>query len=297
MDALLCNAGLLTRAQLQAALHSLGLLASKPPAFSSSSVCRMTAALPSTPSAHHSRQEGTIVDSLWQLLTQTQSKCMSRSPSPVFKKVAGSLHVQPNQAAANQADSYDTLLCEGLDLWQQLIGEEPSSIGAAHTVHSQTPTGSTATPGLSSSLHVRAAESMCSTSDQPAQHKQPVQRREGSKSAMHGVSLHQLLAFVQHVQQHSRGSQAEETAGLLQAALTDRQGAELDRITRVCSQNKLANMAYVGIGNRRMQRQSPLQLIAARDRTSGTSACHAKAPSQRPNNWQPRGKPSLKRNS
>ena len=287
MDARLCNAGLLTRAQLQAALHSLGLLASKPPAFSSSR-CRTTAALPSTPSAHHSRQEGGVVDSLWQLLTQTQPKCTNRSPSPVTEKVAGSQHVQPHQAAANEADSCDTLLCEGLDLWQQLIGAEPSSIGTAHAVHSQTPTGNAATPGLGSPLHLHA-ESMCSTSDQPAQHKQPVQLKEGKKSTMHGVSLQQLLAFVQHVQQHSRGSQAEQTAALLQAALTDRQRAELDRITRVCSHNRLANMAYVGIGNRRMQQQSPLQLKAPCDKTSSTSACHARAPSQRPHNWQPGG--------
>lgn len=295
MDALLCTAGLLTRAQLQAALHSLGLLASKPPAFSSSGH-RTTAAPPSIPSAQHARQERGIVDSLWQLLTQTQPKCTSathrtgRSPSPVTKKVAGSQHLQPHQAAANQADSCDTLLCEGLDLWQQLIGEEPSSIGAAHTMHSQTPSGSgsAATPGLNSSLH--AAESMCSTSDQPAARKQPLQHKGAIKSNMHGVSLQQLLAFVQHVQQHSRGSQAEPTAAFLQAALTDRRSAELDRITRVCSQNKLANMAYVGISNRKMQRQSPLQLKAACDKTSGTSACHAKPHSKRPNNWQPRGK-------
>lgn len=289
MDALVCIAGLLTRAQLKAALHSLGLLASKPPVFSSS-VCRTAAALPSTPSAYHSRQEGSIVDTLWQMLTQTQLRCMNRSPSPETEKVAGSQHVQPHQAAANEADSCDTLLCEGLDLWQQLTGEEPSSLGAPHThTHSRTPTGSAAIPGLGSPLHVHGAESMCSTSNQPAAQKQPLQRKEGIKSTMHGVSLQQLLAYVQHVQQHSRGSQAEQTAALLQAALTDSRSAELDRITRMCSQNKLANMAYVGIGNRRMQRQSPLQLKAACDKTSGTSACHAKAPSQRPHNWQPRG--------
>ena len=304
MEALPCNAGFLTRAQLQAALHSLGLLASKPPAFSSS-VRRTAAAFPSTPSAHRSRQEGSIVDILWQLLTGTQLKHKSAayhtkaSPTASSKTLAEPTCMQPHQAAAKQADSCDTLLCEGIDLWQQLTGEEPLSIEAKHAVYSRTPANSSpisaAMPCQDSPLPVCIVESMCSTSDQPPQQQLFSQPKDGIKSTMHGVSLQQLLAFVQHVQQHSGGIQPVPTAAFLQAALDDCQNAELDKIAGLCSQNKLANMTYVGIGNRRVQRQSPMQLKAAPDRDLGGSAGYAEAPCQHPdtvNKWQPRGEPS-----
>ena len=298
MKALSCNAGLLTKSQLQAALHSLGLLASKPPAFSSS-VHRTAAAPPSTASARHSHEEDDVVNSLWQLLAGTQSMCNSAthctklSPSPSSNKAAGLKCLQPDEAAASQAESCDTLLCECVDLWQQLIGEEPLG-KAVPAVNSQTPTNpsaiSAAKPGPNSPSPVHIAESMCSTSDQPAQQKP--QLKEGAKSVMHGVSLQQLLAFVQHVQQHSCGGQAVQTPALLQAALTGCQNAQLDRIARICSQNKLANMAYMGIGKRRVQSQSPLQLKAADGRALGRTAGHAEAHSQHPDTtkkWQPRG--------
>ena len=133
---------------------------------------------------------------------------------------------------------------------------------------------------------------MCSTSDQPAQQHLLSQHKDGTKSTMHGVSLQQLLAFAQHVQQHSSGTHPVQTAALLQAAPTDCQNAELDKVARFCSQNKLANMAYVGIGNRRVQQQSPLQLKAAPDRDLVRSASPAEAHCQHPdtiNKWQPRG--------
>lgn len=262
-----------------------------------------TAAAPlSTASARHLREEGNFVNSLWQLLAGTQSQCNSAthrtkvSPSPSSNKAAGLKCLQPDAAAANQAESCDTLLCESIDLWRQLIGEEPLSIEAAHAVNSQTPANhsaiSAAKPDPDFPLPVHTADSMCSTSDQPASQKLPLQLKEGIKSTMHGVSLQQLLAFVQHVQQHSGGGQAVQTAAFLQAALTDRQNAQLDRIARICSQNKLANMAYVGIGNRKFQSQSILQLKAADGRTLGRSAGHAEAHSQHPDTtkkWQPRG--------
>ena len=294
-EAMLCNAGFLTRAQLQAALHSLGLLASKPPAFSSS-MHRTAAALPSTPSVCHSRQEGDIVNSLWQLLTGTQSNRTKVSPSPPSKKSAGLTCLQLDEAAANQADSCDTLLCESIDQWQQLIGEKPLSIEVAHAMNSQTPAHASASNatkhGSGSPLPVPSAESMYLTSDQPAQQKLPSQLKEGIKSAMHGISLQQLLAFVQHVQQHSCDIQPVPTAAFLQAALTDCQNAELDKIARKCSQNKLANMTYVGIGNKRVQQHLPLQLKSAHGRVSGSSACHPKAHSQHSyltKKWQPQG--------
>lgn len=298
-----CNAGLLTRAQLRAALHSLGLLASKPPAFSSS-VRRTAAAAPSTPSAHHSQREGSVVDSLWQLLAGSQSECKSAthgtkvSPSPSSGKAPGLKYLQPDEAAANQADSCDTLLCESMELWHQLIGQEPRSIEAARAVNTQTPTNpsaiSAAKPGQDFPLSVETAKSLCSTSDQPAQQK--VRAKKGTKSAMHGVSLQQLLAFVLHVQQHSSRGQS---AASLQAALTDRQNTELNKIARMCSHNKLANMTYVGIGNSRVQRLSPLQLKAAPGRAVGRCTGHAEAHSQHPdltNKLRPRGEhfPSVK---
>ena len=298
---LLCNTGLLTRAQLQAALHSLGLLASKPPAFSSS-MHRPTAAHPSIPCARHSHQEGSTVDSLWQLLTGRQSNCTSATPytkASTFsshKKESSCWRLQPEQAAGNKADSCDSLLSEGLDLWQQLMGDVDVSLEAAHAVYSPAPTvplpANAAKPSLPSPLPVCTAESMCSTTDQPAQPKVHLQLKEVPRSSMHGVSLQQLLSFVQLVQQHSSGSQTVQPAPVLQATLTQRQNAALDRMARMCSQNKQANMAYVGIGNRRVQQQLPLQLRAAHAKASGMSTDHAMTQGRIPeptNTWHLRG--------
>lgn len=294
------NAGLLTRSQLQAALHSLGLLANRPPTFSSS-MRRAAAVHPSTPSAQHSRQAGSIVDGLWHLLTGTQSKCMSAShrtkalPLRSGRVSSSSQHLQPEQAAADEAESCDVLLSQGINLWQQLIGEASFSHEPAHAAQTHAPTTpvpvNAAKPAPDVTLSFSPAESMCSTTNRPLQHT--LQVKAGAKAHMHGVSLQQLLAFVQLVQQQNSGIPAANAAADLQVALTDRQNAVLDKIAQTCSQNKQANMAYVGIGKSRVQQQSLQQPRAVHDRASASLAHHGqKQQEQQPaltHKWQPGG--------
>ncbi len=89
------------------------------------------------------------------------------------------------------------------------------------------------------------------------------------------------------------GSQTVHPAANVQVALTERQNADLHKLARMCSQNKQANMAYLGIGNSRVQQQSLQSLRAVHERASGLPAHHAQtqqaqqpAPSHK---WRPRG--------
>lgn len=203
--------------------------------------------------------------------------------------------LQPDQAVANEAESCDTLLSQGIDLWQQLIGKANFSHTPAHAADSQASSMplpvNAAEPTPDVPLSISPAQSMFSATDQPSHQK--LQVKADAKSNMHGVSLQQLLAFVQLMQQHSSGSQTVHPAVNLQTGRTERQNADLDKLARVCSQNKQANMAYMGIGNSRVQQQSLRQWRSVHDRASGVSAHHAgKQQKQQPaliHKWQPRG--------
>lgn len=298
-------AGVLTKAQLQATLLCLGMLASKPPAFSST-VRSTTAMHPSTSPARHARQECTIVDRLWQVFTNTVHQsdsiaAMRRTKALALpaSRIAGvSQHAGSDDATADKADSSDSLLSESLHLWQQLTGEADLSPGSAHADLTQPPKTplqvSAGSPSHVVPLTMHTGESINSTANQ--QILSPQQHKEARKSDAHGVRLQQLLSFVQLVQQHSSGTGLAETLATasLQTSMSSQQAAELDKIACICSQHKQANMAYKGIGNSRVQQQLRGQCGPALKGPLGTVETDASLSDQHgvpTSRWQPQGNP------
>lgn len=261
---LLCHAGFLTKAQLQAALHSLALLDSKPAVFASSSLrpgAKPNTAVP----PRQAHRQVRLVDSLWILLTA--------SPTAARRKVAAShrqfvdanatsTHQMPADAyhhaantqqrlratamLENEAESVDSLLAQGFDLWQQLTGGMVAD-GAqdSQLVDLEQPAAVPVPMADSSSLtHVSHAKS------HPL--RQPLQVQQ---SGMHGISLQQLLSFVQLVQQQSTVISPAGKSLPAMEGLSQQQLAELNKLARMCSLNKQANMTYIGIGNRKVHQQ------------------------------------------
>ena len=295
------SAGLLTKAQLQATLHGLGMLASRPPVFSST-VHRREAAHSSTTPVCHSRRECSIVERLWQIFTSTVKQSDStaaltctNSSLPASRNAAAGQHAGSDEATADKADSSDSLLSESLDLWLQLTGEADLSLESVHAGFTRSPKALLPVHADSlrlsvAPLTVQTGESINSTADQ---HKvAPQQPKEARRSSARGVTLQQLLSFVQLVQQHSSGTGSVQAAASLQSGLSSQQVAELDKIARICCQNKQANMAYVRIGNTKPQQQLRGQHATALKGPVGTNKSEASASDRQgvlTSRWQPQG--------
>ena len=271
------------------------------------------AALP----VRHAHCHSQVVDRLWQILTAASSQvstdklgvtsapassCRPQTAPEAGHETPPVLHQQillPHQQAVssteadNEAESFDSLLSQGLDLWQQLTGE-------MDFVHGESP----CCMGKSDQLVVVPAAKVDSSSLTTASHSKPTQLWQPAqlkRSGIHGVTLQQLLSFVQLVQQQSSSNAPAAESVLLTGAATQQQQAELSRLARTCSQNRLTNLTYSGIGNRKLQQQPLVQSrLPGTDHAPGMHAVTADG-SQRPvalavqlsdadrSGWQPRG--------
>lgn len=184
----------------------------------------------------------------------------------------------------NSADSFDTLLSQSIDVWQQLIGGS----GSLAPVHVHDP----CQPDAAVAAGVDISSSVLATST-----KRPA---SVDKSVMHGISLPKLLSFVQLVhQQSSCLSTTKMPSAPALGAVSQQQQTELSRLARICSQNKQANMAYVGIGRSKLPQQavgrspaapkqaSGLQLVTAEPK--GDAAAVQMQSLAAADSWQPRG--------
>ena len=212
--------------------------------------------------------------------------------------------MQEELGAAPAADpDLDPLLREGLDIWGQLTGSPCSnsdcslqdSITGNLPATQQTATQAPAAVITAASDRVdeafRAAHSM---QHHAAPRDQHTHRLSGPTT---GVSLQQLLSFVQLVQQSS-SSAALQLAPLPLGDFTmQHQQDELNRLARICSRNKQANMAYAAIGKPKAYRQ-PLIAVHANAQGQVQAAPGATQPSFRPmlqpahagvRNWRPAG--------
>ena len=203
------------------------------------------------------------MDSLWRSLTVTEvdsSSVLQQPNAPDLHFSRGKTacqQLQPCQLVPDEADSCDSLLSEGFDLWQQLTATAANSLEPSYAKHS--PPDNAASPSFESALPSCGAPHRASiVSNQAMQQKQSKEVRTSNVS---GVSLPSLLSFVQLIQQHSSGACAAPAA---QRSTVDSQhSAELYNIARICSQNKQANMAYMGIGNMKVHQQPQRQVAAA----------------------------------
>ena len=303
---LLCNAGFLTKAQLQAALHSLALLDSKPAVFSSSSLrpgSKPGTAMPSRQAHRQSR----LVDSLWDLLTSSPTDArrkvaathrrfananatLHQMPADVYHHAANTQQ-QPTGPAMleNDAESFDSLLSQGFDLWQQLTGGmDIDDAQDSQLVDLER-------PAVFPVAMAESAGSTCVSHAKSHPLRQPVRVQ---RSGMHGVSLQQLLSFVQLVQQQSTVSSPARGSLPAMGGLSQQQLAELNRFARMCSLNKQANMAYIGIGNRKLHQQPIRQAGTAmgmQPLQTGSQADAVVVGQQKgieKIRWQPRGEPA-----
>ncbi|KAA6426822.1 MAG: hypothetical protein FRX49_03147 [Trebouxia sp. A1-2] len=296
--------GFLTKAQLQAALHSLALLDSKPAAFSSSSLRPGTKLNTAVPSRQAPRQVR-LVDSLWNLLTAPSTDARRTQVAATHRRSVSAnatLHQMPADAhhhAVNtlqrprgtamlehEAESIDSLLSQGLDLWQQLTGGMDADDAQDSQLVDLERAAVFSVPMADSSGLTRVSRAERHPLRQPV-HVQ--------KSGMHGVSLQQLLSFVQLVQQQSTVISPAGEALPAIGGLSQQQLAELNRLARMCSLNKQANMTYIGIGNRKLHQQPIRQAgtaMGTQPPWSGTQA-HADVVGQQQGvekvSWQPRG--------
>ena len=117
---------------------------------------------------------------------------------------------------------------------------------------------------------------------------------------MLGVSLNQLLSFMQIVQQQTSSSGFDPAFVPAFSSLSLQQRIELLRLGQTCSQNKQANMAYVGIGNRKRplvqigHLHNPCQHTPDVQPDSETTPCSAKEQqSPAEHKWRPHGKQML----
>ncbi len=208
------------------------------------------------------------MDNLWTSLTAspTDARRKVAATRRQFVNAKATLHQKPADAChsaastqqrprgiaklENEAESVDNLLSQGFELWQQLTGGmDADDAQDSQLVDLEQPAAfSVPMADSSSPTHVSHAK----------RHflRQPVRVQ---KSGVHGVSLQQLLSFVQLVQQQS--TVISPAGGSLPAmgGLSQQQLAELNRLARMCSLNKHANMTYIGIGNRQVHQQATRQ--------------------------------------
>ncbi len=253
--------------------------------------------------ARQAHRQVRLVDSLWHLLTAspTDARRKVAAAHRQFVNANATLHQMPADAyhhaantqqrprgtakLENEAESVDSLLSQGFDLWQQLTG----GMDADDAQDSQLVDLEQPDPMADSSGSTRVSHAKSHPLRQPVR----VQ-----KSGMHGVSLQQLLSFVQLVQQQS--TVISPAGGPLPAmgGLSQQQLAELNRLARMCSLNKQANMTYIGIGNRKVHQQPIRQAGTAmgmQPLQSGSEADAVVVGQQQgveKLRWQPRGKPA-----
>ena len=247
-------------------MQNLGMLGSKPAAFASTA--QRVAAVQST--ALHSssaQRQSKVMESLWHICTRN---VLASPPSPAPQAAEAAplqaAEAAPPQAAEatlaesaayadlqqdlkssvvpeeqNQVNSSDLLLNESIDAWQQLVSSTSK------------PEASQNSPNPAQAFFEGVSDAHatgCSLHEDTAalgRHS----HANHSKSGMQGVSLQQLLSFVQLVQQQTSNSVSAASTLPAFKDLSPQQCAELDRLARMCSENKQANMAYVGIGNRK----------------------------------------------
>ena len=253
------HAGLLTKSQLQAVLHDLGLLENKPAAFSSTSPARPASVSPHT--ARHAQQQARVVDRLWSCLHTSQPANHATS-SAVDSTLAANSSVavsnHPTQDSPHDGRP-DALLMEGLDVWEQLIGAAISGADPSPSEGSQYVPPKQHHVQHSTAAHTRVDEAFRtahSMQSHAAASKQHCSR-------MAGVSLQQLMYFVQLVQQCSSAVTIQLLAQPVQG-LAQQHADELNRLACICSRNKQTNMAYTGIGKPKMCRQ-PLAVISTHE--------------------------------
>ena len=150
----------------------------------------------------------------------------------------------------NEAESIDSLLSQGFDLWQQLTGGmDADDAQDSQLIDLEQP----------EVFPVPMADSSSPTCVSHAKSRPVPQPVRVQTSGMHGVSLQQLLSFVQLVQQQSTViSPAGESLPAMGGS-SQQQLEELNRLARMCSLNKHANMTYIGIGNRKLHQQPTRQ--------------------------------------
>ncbi|DBA87465.1 TPA: hypothetical protein ACH3X1_004504 [Trebouxia sp. C0004] len=212
--------------------------------------------------AHHQTR---LVDNLWNLLTGSSTDARRTQVAAAhrrFVNASATLHQMPADAShhaanvqqqprgpamlENEAESNDSLLSQGFDLWQQLTGgmnaddaQDSQLIDVERPAASPVPTAD-------------SSGSTCGSHAKRHPLRQPVRMQ---KSGMHGVSLQHLLSFVQLVQQQSAAISPAGASLPVMGGLSQQQLAELNRFARMCSLNKQANMTYIGIGNRKLHQQ------------------------------------------
>ncbi len=248
-----------------------------------------------------------LVDTLWSLLTAspTDARRKVTATDRQFINAKATLHQMPADAyhhaantqqqlrgtamLENEAESIDSLLSQGFDLWQQLTGGmDADDAQDSQLVDLEQPEVFPVPMADSSSLtHVSHANA------QPF--RQPVRVQ---KSGMHGVSLQQLLSFAQLVQQQSTVISPGGESLPAMGGLSQQQLAELNRLARMCSLNKQANMTYIGIGNRKLHQQPTRQAGTAmgmQPLQPGSQADAGVVGQQQgveKLRWQPRGEPA-----
>ncbi len=289
------HAGLLTKAQLKATLHSLGLLHSRPAGFSST-VQRTAAPYALPPS--HAHCQSRIIDSLWHTLTCSSLPAGDKTAAnhrPTAgadsRPRAATLQQQGFSNAATEIEigSFDSLLNQSLDVWQQLTGEAENETLPTQAFDFAQPAALFV--AKAQKVNVEGANRVAA----PQLWHPPQVKRAG----MHGVNLQQLMSFVQLVQQQRKKDTSTAVVAHALGAGSEQPSAELGRLARMCSQNKQANMAYIGIGNQKLYQQSMGHLGAAPDHAAGTQLIMARCQgdaiavqqetSAGQGRWQPRG--------
>lgn len=214
----------------------------------------------------HAHRHSQVVDRVWQILTAASSQVGSdrlgitsapaSSLRPQIAAEAGYetpsvLHqhtiLPQQQLSSTECESFDSLLSQGLDLWQQLTGDVDS-------VHDNSPEhkGGCDHAAETHAAKVDSSSLTCASHPKLTQLWQPARVKS---SGMHGVTLQQLLSFVQLVQQQNSSSIPAAEAVLVAGAATQQQQAELSKLAHTCSQNRLTNLTYSGIGNRKLHQQ------------------------------------------
>lgn len=195
------------------------------------------------------------MDRLWTCLHAAQPAGVSVNPesdaSPLQNAPADT-QAHRTEAASHDADT-DALLKEGLDVWEQLIGYSPLDLKDGRTSVPLDPQASQ----LSTAAHMRVDEAFRAAHSMQSHAAASKQRT----TKMTGISMQQLLYFVQLVQQCSSIVAIQLLTDPVQS-LAQHQAEELDRLARICNRNKQTNMAYTGIGKTRMHRQ-PLAVISS----------------------------------
>lgn len=261
----LWHAGLLTKAQLQAVLHDLGLLENKPAAFFSSSPGRPQSAV-SPHTIRHAQQQARVVDRLWSCLHTSHSTDSTAANSNSYAApTSGQTSHHPISATVPEAEA-DALLMEGLDVWEQLVGYSFSTPSSESSSASPPAASRQAHSDLSNAVHTRVDDAFRTA------HCMQIHAAAGKHDSdkMTGVLLQQLLFFVQLVQQCSSAVAIQVVSQPMHTS-AQHDAAELDRLARVCSRNKQNNMAYVSIGKSKMYRR-PLRAISMNtpDQREGT---------------------------